>query len=257
MFCFPSANAEVRMADGAGKRTDIELLERSAAGEETAFNALYDRHQQAVYRFALYCGGSAELAEEITQEVFLLLIRAPQQYDTARGSSLLAYLCGVARNRLREHWKRDHVMVPLDEDEHGQPPTECEGALGDLTSREALAALRQAVHALPLRYREVVVLCHLQGLGYREAAAILECAEGTVCSRLNRARALPGRQIERLWSMSNLSEDERQLIRGLEALANVDECAPREVRARSRAEFRRKAHWHRSFPSIPNPLARE
>jgi len=45
--------------------------------------------------------------------------------------------------------------------------------------------------------------------------------------------------------MSNLSEDERQLIRGLEALANVDESAPREVRARLRAEFRRKAHWHR------------
>jgi RNA polymerase sigma-70 factor (ECF subfamily) len=191
MFCLPSANAEVRMADGAEQRTDLELLKRSAAGEEAAFNALYDRHQQAVYRFALYCGGSAELAEEIAQEVFLLLIRAPQQYDVARGSSLQAYLCGVARNRLREHWKRDHVLVPLDEDEHGQlAPTGCEGVLGDLTSREALAALRQAVHALPLRYREVVVLCHLQGLGYREAAAILECAEGTVCSRLNRARAL-------------------------------------------------------------------
>ena len=55
MFCPPSANAEVRMADGAEKRTDIELLRRSAAGEEAAFNALYDRHQQAVYRFALYC----------------------------------------------------------------------------------------------------------------------------------------------------------------------------------------------------------
>jgi RNA polymerase sigma-70 factor (ECF subfamily) len=179
------------MADGAETRTDIELLRRSAAGEEAAFNALYDRHQQAVYRFALYCSGSVELAEEIAQEVFLLLIRAPQQYDATRGSSLQAYLCGVARNRLREHWKRSHVLVPLDEEEHGQPPpTDCEGALSDLTSREALAALRHAVKALPLRYREVVVLCHLQGLGYREAAVILECAEGTVCSRLNRARAL-------------------------------------------------------------------
>lgn len=69
-------------------------------------------------------------------------------------------------------------------------PAGCEGALKDLTSREALAALRQAVHALPLRYREVVVLCHLQGLEYREAAGILECVEGTVCSRLSRARAL-------------------------------------------------------------------
>jgi RNA polymerase sigma-70 factor (ECF subfamily) len=170
--------------------SDVELLRRSAGGDETAFNALYDRHQQAVYRFALYCGGSVEVAEEITQDVFLLLIRAPRQYDAARGS-LAAYLCGVARNRLRERWKQDRALVPLDEEEHGQPPHEgSDDLLGELTSREALDALRQAVLALPLRYREVVVLCHLQGLGYREAAAILECAEGTVCSRLNRARAL-------------------------------------------------------------------
>jgi RNA polymerase sigma-70 factor (ECF subfamily) len=191
MFFLLAANAEVRMADGAKQRIDIELLHRSAAGDEAAFNALYDRHQQAVYRFALYCGGSAELAEEMVQEVFLQLIRAPEQFDPARGASLQGYLCGVARNHLREHWKRNHVTVPLDEDEHGQPASSAgQGVLGDLTSREALTALRQAVQALPLRYREVVVLCHLQGLGYRDAAAILECAEGTVCSRLNRARAL-------------------------------------------------------------------
>ena len=170
--------------------SDVDLLRRSAGGEEAAFDALYDRHQQAVYRFALYCSGSAEVAEEITQEVFLLLIRAPRQYDAARGP-LTAYLCGVARNRLRERWKQDRVLVPLDEEEHGRPAHEGPGdPLGELTSREALDALRHAVLTLPLRYREVVVLCHLQGLGYREAAAILECAEGTVCSRLNRARGL-------------------------------------------------------------------
>lgn len=181
----------MKMEDGVEKRTDVELLRRCAAGEEVAFNALYDRHQQAIYRFALYCSSNAELAKEITQEVFLLLIRAPQQYNPVHGSSLPAYLCGVARNYLRERWRRDRVLVPLDEDEHGQPPpTKSDDVLGDLTSREALTALRQAVRALPLRYREVVVLCHLQGFSYQEAAAILECAEGTVCSRLNRARAL-------------------------------------------------------------------
>jgi RNA polymerase sigma-70 factor, ECF subfamily len=179
------------MAEAGDKRTDIELLRRSATGDEAAFIALYDRYQKTVHRFALYCSGSAELAEEITQEVFLLLIRSPQLYDVTRQSSLPAYLCGVARNHLREHWKRDQVLVQLDEEEHCQPsPAGRDGALGELTSREALAALRRAVYALPLRYREVVVLCHLQELGYREAAAILECAEGTVCSRLNRARAL-------------------------------------------------------------------
>jgi RNA polymerase sigma-70 factor (ECF subfamily) len=191
MFRSPAANAEVEMADSVETRTDSDLLRRCAAGEAGAFDALYDRHQRAVYRFALYCSNDAELAKEIAQDVFLLLIRAPEQYNSGHGSSLPAYLCGVARNYLRERWKRDRILVPLDEDEHGlPPPTRSDGVLGDLTSREALAALRHAIHALPLRYREVVVLCHLEGFTYREAAAILDCAEGTVCSRLNRARAL-------------------------------------------------------------------
>jgi RNA polymerase sigma-70 factor (ECF subfamily) len=89
------------MAEAGDKRTDIELLRRSATGDEAAFIALYDRYQKTVHRFALYCSGSAELAEEITQEVFLLLIRSPQLYDVTRQSSLPAYLCGVARNHLR------------------------------------------------------------------------------------------------------------------------------------------------------------
>jgi RNA polymerase sigma factor (sigma-70 family) len=179
------------MAAGPERQTDLDLLRQLADGNETAFNELYDRHQQSVYRFALYCAGSAELAEEVTQDVFLRLIRAPRQFDPNRASSFQAYLCGVARNRLREHWKRHHIMVPLNEEEHERPLSASgDDPLCELTSREALLALRQAIYTLPLRYREVVVLCHLQGLGYREAAAILDCAEGTVCSRLNRARAM-------------------------------------------------------------------
>jgi RNA polymerase sigma-70 factor (ECF subfamily) len=78
------------MADAAKKRTDQELLRRSAAGDEAAFNELYERHQKAVYRFTLYCGGNAALVEEITQEVFLLLIRSPRLYDATRQSSFQA-----------------------------------------------------------------------------------------------------------------------------------------------------------------------
>jgi RNA polymerase sigma-70 factor (ECF subfamily) len=62
--------------------------------------------------------------------------------------------------------------------------------LEELTNGELLAALRQAVLSLPQQYREAVVLCDLEEISYQEAAVLLECAPGTVASRLNRARAM-------------------------------------------------------------------
>jgi RNA polymerase sigma-70 factor (ECF subfamily) len=62
--------------------------------------------------------------------------------------------------------------------------------LGDLTRGEMVEKLRQAVLALPTHYREVLVLCELEEMSYADAAAALECAVGTVRSRLHRARAM-------------------------------------------------------------------
>src|SRR5260370_657194 len=76
--------------------TDVDLLRRMASGEERAFTALYRRRQGSVYRYALHMSGKPELAEEVTQEVFMALIREPRQYDAARGE-LSAYLYGLAR----------------------------------------------------------------------------------------------------------------------------------------------------------------
>lgn len=162
---------------------DDQLLRRSASGDEAAFEALYDRHQSVVYRFALYSSGSKPVAEETTQEVFLTLIRRPGHYDPTRGS-LAAYLCGVARNILRREFRRERANVELEDIASGQD------VAADLTSRQRLDALQQAILALPVHYREVVILCHIEGMSYTEAAVALGCVEGTVCSRLNRARAL-------------------------------------------------------------------
>jgi RNA polymerase sigma-70 factor (ECF subfamily) len=163
--------------------TDRELLTRSAAGDERAFHTLYERHQRVVYRFALFAsGGSAATAEEAVQETFLLLIRNPGRFDPERGA-LAAYLCGIARQMVRRSRRRPFIALEESQEVGGDP-------LGDLAQRERLDALRQAVLALPARYREAVTLCHLEGLSYRDAAQVLECSEGTVCSRLSRARAL-------------------------------------------------------------------
>jgi RNA polymerase sigma-70 factor, ECF subfamily len=175
--------------------TDIELLRLMMAGDEDAFTALYRRRQGGVYRFALHMSGSATIAEDVTQEVFMTLLREAANYDPARGS-IAAYLYGIARNHVLRRLERDRCFIPIAdnaEDNDSRIPENliAQGdPLSDLTHNEMIGAVRQAVLALPAHYREVVVLCELHEMSYAEAAAALGCAVGTIRSRLHRARAL-------------------------------------------------------------------
>lgn len=167
---------------------DVTLLRRMSAGDEEAFTALYRRRQGGIYRFALQMSGSEAIAEDVTQEVFMLLIREAAAYDPSRGS-LQAFLYGVARNHVLRALERNREGVPLEDE--AEPCTEGAGdTLANLTRAEALEAVRQAVLALPSHYREVVVLCDLEEMDYANAAAALGCSIGTVRSRLHRARGL-------------------------------------------------------------------
>ncbi|HET6961402.1 MAG TPA: RNA polymerase sigma factor [Terriglobia bacterium] len=171
---------------------DEELLRLTRAGDEHAFTVLYRRHQGPVYRFALQMSGSESVAEDVTQEVFLALMRESFRFDSSRGS-LAPYLYGVARNQVRRHLERGKFQVPLDEDSDDasfEPPAASGDPLGDLTLREGLSALRQAILTLPLHYREVVALCDLEEMSYEDAARNVGCAVGTIRSRLHRAHAL-------------------------------------------------------------------
>jgi RNA polymerase sigma-70 factor, ECF subfamily len=171
---------------------DEELLRLTQAGDEHAFTVLYRRHQGPVYRFALQVSGSESVADDVTQEVFLALMREFTQFDSSQGS-LAPYLYGVARNQVRRHLERGKSQVPLDEDSDEasfQLMIAPADPLGDLTRQEGLSALRQAVLTLPLHYREVVALCDLEEMSYEDAARSIGCAVGTIRSRLHRAHAL-------------------------------------------------------------------
>jgi RNA polymerase sigma-70 factor (ECF subfamily) len=175
--------------------TDAELLQLMLAGDDQAFTSLYRRHQGAVYRFALLMCGSPNIAEEVTQEVFLVLIRQPARYDSARGP-LSAYLFGVARNLVLRSLERERPYVPLVEESEDADATHLsdlaagDDPFGNCTRNEVINLVRRTVLALPPRYREVVVLCDFQEMSYAEAAAVLDCAVGTINSRLHRGRAL-------------------------------------------------------------------
>ena len=160
----------------------------SCMTDAARFTEIYRQNSLGIYRFALHMSGSTAIADEVTQETFLLLIDRPGSFDAARGS-VGAFLFGVARNLVRKHLERGHRLVSVEDtaDEHYATD---EDVLGDLTKRESLQALQQAVLSLPAKYREVVVLCNLQELSYDAAAEVIGCATGTVRSRLHRARAL-------------------------------------------------------------------
>ena len=173
---------------------DVALIGRVAAGDAEAFAELFRRRHGQIYRFALHMTTSPSIAEDVTQDVFLAVMSDAARYDVAGRASVAAWLCGIARNHVRRRAERDRRLQPLDdggEDEgvDGVLAVEAD-ALGDLTRAESIQALRDAVSSLPVRYREAVVMCDLEEMSYRDAAAALGCAVGTVRSRLHRGRAL-------------------------------------------------------------------
>lgn len=175
--------------------SDDELLRLLRAGDEAAFVTLYRRRQGGIYRFALRMSGSEFIAEDVTQEVFLALMRSDGNYDPSRGS-FQAYLYGIARNQVLRRLEKDRFLSPIFDNEEEQGLSTPENLiafadpLGDLTRKETIDSVRQAVLALPRHYREVVVLCDLNEMSYADAATALGCAVGTVRSRLHRGRAL-------------------------------------------------------------------
>src|SRR5579863_6529505 len=91
------------------------LLRRMVAGDEAAFTLLYRRKHPAIYRFALHMSGNASIAEDVTQEVFMTLIRDAKRFDPARGT-VASFLFGVARNQVRKRWEQNRRLVSISDD---------------------------------------------------------------------------------------------------------------------------------------------
>ena len=186
------------MAKTLSHLSDEELLRLMLAGDGDAFEALYDRRQGGVYRFALRMSGVAELAEDVTQDVFIALMRDGHQFDPERGS-VAGYLLGIARHCTLKRLRRERTFVSISDggEDGDNAPISIDKLLvarddpyADLTRSETIDMVRQAILALPEHYREVVALCSLGEMSYEQAASVIGCPIGTVRSRLNRAREI-------------------------------------------------------------------
>ena len=170
--------------------SDESLLARYRSGDGAAFEALYARHRQGLYRFLVSLSNKAELAEEIYQETWLSLIRSATQPQGR--ASFRTWLFQIGRNAafdlLRRQQRIDFVSYDAGNpaDEPGDPAPSPEQQCAD---RQRLRLLERALAALPAEQREILLLRELEDMSYAELAVTLGINEGTVKSRLARARA--------------------------------------------------------------------
>jgi RNA polymerase sigma-70 factor (ECF subfamily) len=171
-------------------RSDAELLQLALAGDESAFLLLYERLKRGIFRYAFYMTGSQSTAEEVTQEVFMSLLKQGKDYREERGD-VGGFAFGIARNFVRRIARRERAYEPLSEkDALERVAPDADALPGQMIRNEVADSVQKAVASLPDHYRQVVVLCDLCEFSYSEAASRLECAVGTVRSRLNRGHAL-------------------------------------------------------------------
>lgn len=171
----------------ARTRADEADLARARAGDTTAFAALVRRHQDRVFGFILRMLDARDEAMELTQDVFVRAWQAlPGWRPEARFST---WLLQIARNAALDQLRRRRVVqfAPLDDgmDVADTAP----GPEARYASRQRQALLENALQQIAAEHREILLLREIENLSYGELAAVLGIAEGTVKSRLARARA--------------------------------------------------------------------
>ena len=167
--------------------TDELLLQRAGDGDQAAFLELYERHRQPIFHFAYRLLGSVEIAEDVTHDCFLSLIRKPENFRSERGG-LRTYLFAAARNLALKHFRNQGKEAGLDEMTEEPRVSERQQPLRRLLDEELATEVRQAVLGLPPLQREALVLFEYEGLALSEIADVVGADVGAVKARLFRAR---------------------------------------------------------------------
>lgn len=198
-------------ADDADAR-DAELLGRIAGGDLEAFRTLFARFYPRIFAFVQRRLRDPSLVEETVIEVFYEVWRSAGRF---RGESRAStYLCGIAHFKalaaLRAQGRSKRSAVIATDHEILSRTADPDDLTSHLEGREDMRRMRAALATLSDGHREVVELAFLDGLPYAEIAERLGIAEGTVKTRVARARAQLRRELERLDSNPSPPEDSRE-----------------------------------------------
>ena len=173
---------------------DLKIIESCLLGNTQTFSRLIDNYRNMVYNLAYRMSSSPHEAEDISQEVFMRAYQSLARFNPSYKFS--TWLYQITLNIIRDKYKKkeiDYVSLdtPVETDDseyYHQPADLTNNPEQIMAQKEDAQAIQQAIYSLPLKYREVVVLRHLQDLSYIEIGNILKLPPGTVKVRLYRAR---------------------------------------------------------------------
>ncbi len=186
------------------------LVRRCTAGDAAAWEELVQRYNRRIYNICYRFAGSADDAQDLTQEVFIKMYRTLSSYDVDRGA-FMTWVTTITRNLLVDHFrktKQDRVTDSLDvapsEHEDSMPlaeKIEDRGPSPDARARSGQVGevVHKALQKLSPDLREAVILRDLEDMDYKDIATVLKVPEGTVKSRINRGRAELGRLLQRTY----------------------------------------------------------
>jgi RNA polymerase sigma-70 factor (ECF subfamily) len=186
------------------------LVRRCIAGDASAWEEIVQRYSRRIYNICYRFAGSADDAQDLTQEVFIKMYRTLKTYDLERGA-LMTWVTTITRNLLVDHFRKtrqDRMTDSLDgetsQHEDAAPlsdriPDKTQPPDARVQSRETGEVVHQALQKLSPELREAVILRDLQDMDYRDIATVLKVPEGTVKSRINRGRAELARLLQRTY----------------------------------------------------------
>ena len=168
--------------------TEAELVRAARRGDQDAFAQLVEANQGRIYTLAFRMTGNAETAHDLTQETFLSAWQALPRFREK--SAFSTWLYRMAVNTCIDFLRREkrRGVLPLLPDDALQLPDDQPSPQEALERQELVRAVHRALATLSPHHRKVLVLRDLEGLSYHEIAQCLGLEEGTVKSRIARAR---------------------------------------------------------------------
>lgn len=174
-----------------------QVIEACQQGDRDAFRCLFEAYKDKVFSIAVYSsGGDRTVAEDVTQQIFLKLFTAIQQF---RGDSeFTTWLYRLVVNACLDERRRRRRLMPWDTSDASSNVSEKKPQERQYARLEVAEAVRLAIDELKPKFRLPILLKYIEGLSYEEIAEVMGCSKGTVASRLNRGHSQLAKRLSHL-----------------------------------------------------------
>ena len=186
-----------RPASMTEKLSENDLLAECRNGSREAFEMFFRQNQKRVFSVALnFFGGDSQIAEDITQQVFLKIYTKLENF---RGESeITTWLYRITTNACIDEQRKKKRFSFLTNLFRFSEPKAKRTPDDKIQNREISGEVQKALATIDAKFRLPILLKHVEGLSYREIAEVLECSEGTIASRINRGHKLLAQKLEHL-----------------------------------------------------------